>query len=167
MSLSDAQLQAIEARLMRASGSSWGLSQDDAGNAIIEVNFDDGRREALRVERGAGPASPADITFIAYARRDLARLIEAARGGHPVTDTEIAEMGGRARSASSSPWKHFLESAGGIGGESVIWVSDSDDESDMYLRFGRGAAPDDDYEFVAAARHDIEQLLRHMRDAGQ
>ena len=163
MSLSAEQLDAIQARLSRASGESWRLAHDAAGNAIVEVKFDDGRHEVLRVDREAAPANAADVAFIANSRGDLARLIETARGRLTLTEAEVADISARADAASPTPWKAFLESAGGIGGESVIWVSERDEEPDMYLRLGRTPAPDQDYEFVAASRQDIERLLRHTR----
>jgi hypothetical protein len=52
----------------------------------------------------------------------------------------------------------FLESDGGGSGSNVISVSDAE-EPDLYIWRGEQLASDADFEFVAAARQDIPQLL--------
>ena len=71
----------------------------------------------------------------------------------------------RAAAASPPPWKAFLASDGGVAGSSVIWVSDRDDEPDMYLWLDGAIAPDADFEFVAAVRQDVPRLLEAVRNA--
>jgi hypothetical protein len=50
-----------------------------------------------------------------------------------------------------------------MGGDSVIVVSESDSEADMYLLIGRDLAPSAIYRFVAEARQDLPALLAATR----
>jgi hypothetical protein len=49
----------------------------------------------------------------------------------------------------------------------VIWVSDRDDEPDLYLWMDSEPAPNDDWEFVAHAREDIPRLLEQLSSSQQ
>jgi hypothetical protein len=166
MTADETQLKPIEARLAAASGESWELARDAGGHAVITARFVDGRERLVRVMRESEPASDGDVEFIAFARRDIAQLVSAVREGSRVAAAEVATIKARAGGASPGPWKAFLKSAGGLGGESVIWVSDADDEPDMYLRLEDEPAPDADFAFVAAAREDIPALLELLEAEG-
>jgi hypothetical protein len=48
---------------------------------------------------------------------------------------------------------------GGLGGSSVIWVTDGDEVPDLYLWLDGRPASGADFEFVAEAREDIPRLL--------
>jgi hypothetical protein len=160
MTVPEPYINAIESRLAATSGSSWELTRDGTGAASIAVRLADGRKRRLAVRREAESASDGDVEFVAHARNDLTRLIAAVRGQSPLPDAERAAIAARVDRASAGPWKAFLRSSGGLGGDSVIWVSDSDDEPDMYLWLDNAPATDDDYAFVAAARTDIVELLQ-------
>jgi hypothetical protein len=135
----------------------------------VYVTFADGTGQLMRLTRDLQPASANDVTFVSAARQDIQRLIAALRLGDAVGDHELAEIERRCRAASPGPWQAFLESDGGIGGSSVIRVSDDDDELDLYLWIGKDLAPDADFEFVASAREDIPRLLAalHQQDEGR
>jgi len=104
-----------------------------------------------------------DLVFIAHAQADVARLIAHLRGQLSVSQRELGVMEKRAAQASPGPWRAFLESDGGIGGSSVIWVSEADNEPDLYLWLGSDPASDADFEFVAAVRQDLPRLLAEAR----
>jgi hypothetical protein len=65
----------------------------------------------------------------------------------------------RCDAASPGPWRAFLEEDGGLGGSSVIWVTDGDEVPDLYLWLDGRPASGADFEFVAEAREDIPRLL--------
>lgn len=159
------ELEAIERRSRAASGETWEAAQLDDGTLGVRVVFADGTQGVLRLRRDLHPASAADVEFVAAVRRDIQRLIGALRSGQPLGDRELEAIERRCQGATPGPWRPFLESEGGLGGSSVIWVSDRDDESDLYLWLGAELAPDADFEFVATARQDIPRLLDAVRDA--
>lgn len=157
------ELAAIEARLAAATGDRWQPGSDPEGVPVVYVGFPDGREDVLRITRERVPASIGDINFIGYARRDLERLIGVVRGVADLADAELDQIEARLASASPAPWRVFLEADGGIGGSNVISVSDGDDEPDLYLWRDGKLAADVDFEFVAAARQDIPDLIAEVR----
>ncbi|HCU96946.1 MAG TPA: hypothetical protein DHU96_31215 [Actinobacteria bacterium] len=88
---------------------------------------------------------------------------EAGQGGSPLPTEDATEIGMRIASASPGPWMVFLESDGGMGGDSVIVVSESDSEADIYLWLGPDLAPSEIFVFVAEARQDLPALLAAIR----
>jgi hypothetical protein len=131
--------------------------------ASIAVTEPDGRVWRLRVTREREPAGPADVAFIGRARADVAALLAHLRGTGRLDPGELDRIARRVERASPAPWRAFLESDGGLGGCSVIVVSDSDGEPDLYLWRGDEPAADADFEFVATARQDIPRLLEAAR----
>lgn len=161
--ITEAELTQIEARMAGASGVRWdrGITKD--GNPVIVVEFDDGRSVHLAVTREGAPAAERDVKFIAHAREDIEQLIAFLRGAAPISDAELDAIERRCAQASPGPWKAFLESDGGLGGGNVIWVTEADDEPDLYLWVSSGAASDADFEFVAAVRQDLPRLLEQAQ----
>jgi hypothetical protein len=168
-----AELAEIMARAHAASGSSWSLCRDEAGNPMVRIDFPDGHDELLRVTRERAPASAADVEFIAHAREDVRRLADRLRGTLELAPKEIEDIDARTRRASPGPWMVSLESDGGVGGSNVITVGFEDSEPDLYLWRGGDwsswrhddAASDRDFEFVASARQDIPRLLEALRSS--
>ncbi len=126
------RLAALQALVRAASGDRWAPTIDDTGVAIVHVEFNDGRSEMLRVTREQIPADARDIVFVGHCRRDVERLIWALRGEEQLTHEELNDTDQRCQEATAAPWRPFLESEGGIGGSSVITVSDRGDEPDIY-----------------------------------
>lgn len=153
------ELAAIERRSRAASGETWEAMQLDDGTLGVRVVFRDGTHGVMRLSRDFHPASAADVEFVAAARRDIQRLIGALRSGEPLADRELEAIARRCQAATPGPWRPFLESEGGLGGSSVIWVSDDENEADLYVWLGATLAPDADFDFVASARQDIPRLL--------
>jgi hypothetical protein len=170
-----AELAKITARSRAASGSSWSLWRDEAGNPVVRVTFSDGHEEVLRVTRERTPASVADVEFIANARQDLERLVEGVRGAVELTPEELEDIDARCRRASPGPWMVSLESDGGVGGSNVITIGFDDSEPDLYLWRGGDwsswrhddVASDGDFEFVASVRQDIPRLLDALRSSAR
>jgi hypothetical protein len=162
---SERELQAVEARVAEATGDVWEPGQDADGAAIVQVRFGDGRNEVMRFTRDGLPADRGDIQFIAYARRDLRRLLAAARGKRALGDEEVAEIETRLAHASPGPWRAFVEEDGGLGGCDVISVSDEDGQPDLYIWVAGKLAPSADFRLVAAARQDIPDLLAAVRSS--
>jgi hypothetical protein len=106
-----------------------------------------------------------DVEFIAHSREDVLLLLSSLREAEGVSAQRLASVEARAAIASPGPWTAFLESSGGIGGASVIRISESDDEPDMYLWKGGVLAPDADVDFVAHARQDIPRLIELVRSS--
>ncbi len=158
------ELEAIERRSRAASGETWEATLLDDGTLGVRVGFADGTHGLMRLTRDFNPASAADVEFVAATRRDIQCLIVALRSGEPLSNRELEDIERRCEAASPGPWRPFLESGGGLGGSSVIGVSDSDDEPDLYVWLGASLAPDADFEFVATARQDIPRLLVAVRD---
>jgi hypothetical protein len=162
------RLAKMQSLLSQAWGSSWTLSKTKTGEPVVAVDFSDGRTQTLRVTREDLPASARDIEFIANSRHDLERLIARIEGTADLTEAELAAIDARGRGASPAPWRLFLEPDDGIGGGNVIWVSDRDDEPDLYLWRETQPASDADFELVATARNEIGELVdaaRHRHDA--
>jgi hypothetical protein len=157
------ELAGIERRSRLASGESWEAARLDDGTLGVRVDFADGTHRFMRLTRDVQPASAADVEFVAAARRDIHRLLRALRTGEPLSDRDLEDIDRRCQAASPGPWRPFLESEGGLGGSSVIWVSDRDDEPDLYVWLGATHAPDADFAFVATARQDISRLLEAVR----
>jgi hypothetical protein len=155
-------LTKVEARLVKTTGERWELALDRDGIPVVEVFDPDGTRRLLRAQRDHGPASLEDVRFIASSRADVRRLIDALRG-KPMEEVDLADIRRRCEEASPTPWQPFLESDGGLGGCSVIRVSDHDEEPDLYLWLEDEIAPDADFDFVANARQDIPFLLSSLR----
>jgi hypothetical protein len=65
--------------------------------------------------------------------------------------------------ASEPPWMAFIEDDQPIGGTSVIWIGESDDEPDMYVWLEDDIAPGADVDFIAHARQDIPSLVSTVR----
>lgn len=136
---------------------------------MLLVTFTDGHAEVFRVTREREAASREDVEFIGHARRDVLRLLAALDGESRLSRKDVDDIEDRYSRASAAPWQVFLESDGGIGGCSVIVISDDDDQPDLYLwRPGDqwrdiDIAPDSDFEFVAAARLDIPKLVAALR----
>ena len=133
------------------------------GLGLLTYLIEAGRTSDLRVTRDGNPASAADVDFVTSSRDDLERLVAHARGGSPSSAEQLDEIEERVRLAGPGPWHAFLQSDGGIGGTSVLRVSDEDDEPDMYLWRGDELASDADFELVAAARNEIPRLIQAAR----
>jgi len=153
------ELDDMENRSLAASGRYWDVTQLEEGSLAVLVTFDDGSQDVITLKRDLQPASASDVEFVSAARRDVDRLVAAVRSNEALAIEELDEIERRCQGASPGPWRPFLEGDGGVGGTSVIWVSDSDDEPDLYLWLGGDLAPDADYEFTAAARQDVPRLL--------
>jgi hypothetical protein len=127
---------------------------------LIAVDLD-GEPRYLELKRDSRPASLDDVRFVVTAHNLLGKLLAAAGGERDaLTRDELALLGGLASLASSGPWQPFLEGEGGIGGCSVIWVSDDDEAPDMYVWMDDEIAPDIYFDFIANLRQDIPELLR-------
>lgn len=156
-------LAKIEARAAAASGDRWRAGRAEDGSPVVSIEFMDGRHEVVRITREREPAGDGDVDFIAHARGDVMRLAASLRAGPALTEEELVEIEARYSRASRGPWKAFLESDGGTGGCDVIWVSDGDDEPDLYVWMGDELAPGADFEFIAAARQDVPILVAAAR----
>jgi hypothetical protein len=139
----------IEALALAASADSWEIG---SGPGEVRVRWADGRVATMRVMRDLAPAAAADVSFVAHAREDVARLLSGSAAAR-------SDVAARAAAASPAPWRAFCESDGGLGGCSVISVGELDPEPDLYLWLDGEIAPDADFEFVAAAREGIPRLL--------
>ena len=135
----------------------------DDGSVAIQVTFEDRRHETLRLTRDGLPAAKGDVDFVAHSREHTRRLIRALHGGRLLSESEIQAIDDRLQHVSPSPWRPFLESEGGLGGDSMIAVPGSDFEPDLYLWLGDRLTPDGDLEFVAAAHETIPRLLEAVR----
>jgi hypothetical protein len=132
------------------------------GHAKILVRHGASQAE-LRVTRDGDPAGDGDVLFVGHAFSDIPRLLDALESGSPLPTEDATEIGMRIASASPGPWMVFLESDGGMGGDSVIVVSESDSEADIYLWLGPDLAPSAIFLFVAEARQDLPALLAAAR----
>src|SRR5690348_302847 len=99
------------------------------GHAKILVRHDASQVE-LRVTRDGDPAGDGDVLFVGHAFSDVPRLLGVLASGGLLPAEDAAGIGMRIASASPGPWMVFLESDGGMGGDSVIVVSESDSEAD-------------------------------------
>lgn len=146
-----------------ATGVRWAPGEAQDGSPIVRAEMDDGSERIIRVTREGDPASMSDVHFIAHARHDLTRLIAWARDRENLPGDELDAIDARSRAASKGPWKVFLEREGGVGGSNVIWVSEDDDEPDLYLWLDTDLAPAEDFVFVAEARQDVPALVGEVR----
>jgi hypothetical protein len=121
------------------------------------------RQVELRVTRDGDPAGDGDVLFVGHAFSDIPLLLDAIETGSPLPAEDALEIGTRIASASPGPWMVFLASDGGMGGDSVIVVSESDSEADIYLWLGPDLAPSQIFLFVAEARQDVPALLAAAR----
>lgn len=137
-------------------------SKVDSSGPVIEIVESHGTRRLLRVLREMQPGSTADVRFVAHSVADVTLLLSAARDGTSIGSAEVELMKARADGASPMPWCAFLESDRGMAGASVIWVTESDDERDLYLEIDGHPAPDSYFEFVAHVRQDIPALLEYL-----
>jgi hypothetical protein len=81
--LTDAELDAIKARVVAASKAPWqsfveGRDHTSGDNFIRVGGLDDDEPD-MYVSRDTGPASVADQDFIAHARQDIPRLLAEVR----------------------------------------------------------------------------------------
>jgi hypothetical protein len=159
MMFNDQYLETIEARLAAVSGDHWEVAKGDEGRLRVEVVWASGQRTELRVMLDNTPAGKADIQFIGQCRSDIHHLLLAVQGEAVLSPEEVSSIETRCRAASPAPWCAFLESDGGMGGCSVIWIDGENDAPDMYLWLGADPASDADFEFVAFARQAIPDLI--------
>jgi hypothetical protein len=81
-----------------------------------------------------------------------------------LTEADLQAIGQRAQAASPAPWEDFLESDGGLGGESFIRVGGLDNsQEDMYVRRDKLPTSNADYKFIAHARQDVPRLVVEVR----
>jgi hypothetical protein len=160
--MSEDDLHTIEARAETASGERWLAGGDDDGATVVHVEHRDGSTSVMRLTRDLGPASEADVAFVAHSRDDIGRLVRAIRGQARLTAEDIRQIAARSDQASNGPWQAFLESDGGMPGSNMISIPGGDYEPDLYLWLDTRIAPDADFEFVAHARQDIPSLLKEV-----
>jgi hypothetical protein len=163
MVMSEDDLLAIEARARAASGERWLPGRDADGAAVVHIQHRDGSTSILRLTHDCDPASAADVAFVAHSRDDVGRLVRAVRGQTALSAEDVQRIAARCDQASNGPWQAFLESDGGMGGSSMIWIGEGDYNPDLYLWLDSRIAPDEDFEFVAQARQDIPRLLDEIR----
>jgi hypothetical protein len=162
--ISDVELAEIEAREAAATGIRWKLGSTQDGRKVVLIEFGDGSTGQISVTREDKPAGEDDVAFIAHSRDDVRALVASLRNESQIPFERLEDATSRCKNASPSPWKVFLESDGGVGGNSVIWVSDADAEPDLYLWVDSEPAADADFEFVAAVRQDLPRLLAAARE---
>ncbi len=154
---------AIEARLIAVGRGHWHVVMTPDESISVRINDPDGRESVLRVTREERPASAADVRFIGHVPEDLRRLLNHLRARVEVSLEQLDEIEDRVRHASLGPWRAFLKSKGGVGGDSVIWITERDDEPDLYLWINEEPAPDSYYDLVGCAHQDLLELLRVIR----
>jgi hypothetical protein len=159
--IAESELRGMHARAAAASGERWRLDHRD-GIPVVVIESDGHPPSVLRVMRDGAPSATADVAFIAHARDDLARLVAALERKADLSNEVHAEITARSAAASPGPWTPFLTADGGIGGENVMWMSDDDDQPDLYLFLDSHPASTGDYEFIAHARDDIPRLLSEL-----
>jgi hypothetical protein len=106
---------------------------------------------------------PSVDDFLAHAKEDVLRLLEAIREARPLPAAELDTIAARAEAAGPQPFELFLYA--GRHDDNLIWVGGSqhDEEPDLYLWRGDDLAPDPDWVFIAHAREDIPQLVAAAR----
>lgn len=161
--MSHDHLISIEARLNALGEGPWEVVTLSDGHPGFQVTTAVDGPLLLRVTRESQPANADDVQFIAHAPEDLRRLLNHVRGERRCSAKDLDVIKTRAGKASRPPWKAFLKSKGGVGGDSVIRVSEEDDEPDLYLWIDSEPAPDVYFEFVAAARQDVLELLEEAQ----
>jgi hypothetical protein len=162
MMISEPYADEIRARWEAVRDIAIEIVTDPDGNAKIVVGLGASQAE-LRITRNGDPAGDGDVLFVGHAFSDIPRLLDALASGSPLPAEDATEIGIRIASASPGPWVVFLESDGGMGGDSVIVVSESDSEADIYLWLGPDPAPSAIFLFVAEARQDLPALLAAAR----
>lgn len=130
-----------------------------------------------------GPAIEGDelaavVAFIGHAAGDVRMLVEEARrrrtAGEVVRALELAPIEARLAAAAAVvpiPWVAWLESEGGLGGDSVIQPTSYDHDIDVYVTFvvdgvpvvGSDVAADAVIRFLGAAPAAISDLLAELR----
>lgn len=159
--LSQRELDEIARRAQGASPMPWTLASDlERGDFIIAGS--EGQFQ-IQVKRDFAPASTEDLEFIAHARQDVPRLVDAIRTRGTLSDAELDAIEARAARASEPPWVPFIEDEQPIGGSSVIWISDDPAAPDMYIWLGPVIAPREDVAFIANARQDVPALVTEAR----
>lgn len=161
--ISDFEINEIEARAAATTGVRWRVGMTENGTSAVSIDLGDGSKVQISIAREADAASHQDVDFIANSRDDIQTLVGFLRDEAPLSPKRLEDVARRCDQASPAPWRVFLESDGGVGGGSVIWVSDADEEPDLYLWMGSEPATDADYEFVAAARQDLPRLVTKAR----
>lgn len=162
--ISDVEINEIDARAAAATGVRWELGSTEDGRSVVSIDVGDGSTLQIAVAREGDAASEQDMDFIAHSRDDVQTLLAFLRDEAPLSAARLEGVASRCDQASPAPWKVFLESDGGIGGGSVIWVSDADGEPDLYLWMGSEPAADADFAFVAAIRQDLPRLVTEARE---
>lgn len=165
--ISMTRLASIESRLEGIEPARWEVVEKALGDhPAIRIAAVDQRTVLLRVTRENEPAGLDEVEFIAHAPEDLRRLVDHVKGVRRCTPAEFVAITTRVSRAARPPWKPFLRSKGGVGGDSVIWVSGQDGEPDLYLWIDSDPAPDTYFDFVAAARQDVPDLLQEAQSQG-
>lgn len=162
--ITEIEVAQIEALETATSGVRWRFDGQRDGAPSVLIDMEDGSTHQLAVTREDVPASEDDVAYIAHSRDDVRALVAFLRHGEGLSIERLEEIARRCDRASPAPWRVFLGSDGGVGGDSVIWVSDADDQPDLYLWIGSGPAADADYEFVAAVRRAIPRLTAAARE---
>lgn len=87
--------------------------------------------------------------------------------GGALTDDELDAMQARVEAASPGPWTSYVEGRDHVAGDSVIRVSENDDEDDLYVlradENGLRPALAADQDFIAHARQDVPRLIAEIR----
>lgn len=87
--------------------------------------------------------------------------------GGGLTDGELDAMQARVEAASPGPWTSYVEGRDHHAGDSVIRVSESDDEDDLYVlradENGLRPASAAHQDFIAHARQDVPRLISEVR----
>ncbi len=91
----------------------------------------------------------------------MARRYAAAMTEEPLTDEELANLEDLAQRASPGPWKVFA--GPGIGGPDFISIGVDDERADMYVMHDANPAPQDDLDFIAAARNAMPRLISELK----
>ena len=76
-----------------------------------------------------------------------------------LSDEQLNLMEERCKSATSGPWRSYVEGRDFDSGSSVIVRGESGQESDLYLLGGTIA----DQDFIAHARQDVPLLLDEIK----
>jgi hypothetical protein len=75
-----------------------------------------------------------------------------------MTEEELREIRERANAATPGPWKAFIEGRDHTSGSSFIRTNGGADAPDIEL----SGATTSDFDFIANARQDIENLLAEV-----
>jgi hypothetical protein len=162
MDIIQLNLVAIRRRAAAAASGPWEVVYAEPEPYIRTAELGGNR---LFIRREADPADVSDLEFVAHSRVDVQLLVDAIETGLGLDECRLAEIEARVNAASPGPWQEFLASQGGLGGDSVVWITTEDQEPDMYLWRGDKVAPDADIDFIAHARQDVPALLLRVRRA--